>query len=200
MNKLLISLLLTLGVIGVANAAGNAAAGQGKTAVCTACHGADGNSPVATFPKLAGQNEKYLLKQLQEIKSGQRKIVEMTGMLDALNEQDLEDVAAFYASKKVQGGKVAKDQLELGQLIYRSGLSAKGVPACTACHSANGAGIKSAGYPAVGGQHEVYADKQLKDFRSGTRDNDPNAMMRDIAAKLSDSEIKAVSSYLQGLY
>ncbi|RVU31810.1 c-type cytochrome [Neptunomonas marina] len=200
MNKLLISLLLTLGITGVANAAGDAAAGQGKTAVCAACHGADGNSAIANFPKLAGQNATYLVKQLQDIKSGDRKIVEMTGLLDAMSDQDLEDIAAYYASKKVQGGKVAQDQLELGQQIYRAGLAAKGVPACTACHGANGQGIASAGYPALSGQHADYTAKQLKDFRVSARNQDPQAMMRDIAAKLSDVEIKAVSSYIQGLY
>lgn len=200
MNKLLISLLLTLGITGVANAAGDAAAGQGKTAVCAACHGADGNSAIANFPKLAGQNATYLVKQLHDIKSGNRNIVEMTGLLDAMSDQDLEDIAAYFASKKVQGGKVAQDQLELGQQIYRAGLAAKGVPACTACHGANGQGIVSAGYPALSGQHADYTAKQLKDFRVSARNQDPQAMMRDIAAKLSDVEIKAVSSYIQGLY
>lgn len=200
MNKLLISLLLTLGISGLAQAAGDATAGQSKTAVCTACHGADGNSVVGTFPKLAGQNEAYLLKQLKEIKSGVRSVVEMTGMLDAMTDQDLENIAAYYSGKKIQGGKVAQDQLELGQQIYRAGLADKGVPACTACHMPNGQGMDAAGFPAVSGQHAVYAEKQLKSFRVGERNNDPQAMMRDIAAKLSDVEIKAVSSYLQGLY
>jgi cytochrome c553 len=200
MNKLLISLLLTLGVTGMANAAGDAAAGQGKTAVCAACHGADGNSAIANFPKLAGQGSAYLLKQLTDIKEGKRQVVEMTGLLTNLSDQDLEDIAAFYSSKKVQGGQVAKDQLELGQQIYRAGLTDKGVPACTACHGANGQGVASAAFPALSGQHAAYAEKQLTNFRVGARDNDPQAMMRDIAAKLSDVEIKAVSSYVQGLY
>jgi cbb3-type cytochrome c oxidase subunit III len=200
MNKLLIGLLLTLGITGVANAAGDAAAGQGKTAVCAACHSADGNSAIPNFPKLAGQNATYLVKQLKDIKAGSRQVVEMTGLLDNLNDQDIEDIAAYFSSKKIQGGKVAKDQLELGQQIYRAGLAKKGVPACTACHAANGQGMAAAGFPALSGQHAAYADKQLKNFRVGLRNNDPQAMMRDIAAKLSDVEIKAVSSYVQGLY
>jgi len=200
MNKLLISLLLTLGITGMANAAGDAAAGQGKTAVCAACHSADGNSMIANFPKLAGQHESYLLKQMKDIKSGARPVVEMTGLLDNLSDQDLEDIAAYFSSKKIQGGKVAKDQLELGQQIYRAGLASKAVPACTACHAANGQGMSAAGFPGLSGQHAAYSEKQLKDFRVGARSNDPQAMMRDIAAKLSDVEIKAVSSYLQGLY
>ena len=104
MNKLLIALLVSVGITGVAQAAGDAAAGQAKTAVCAACHGADGNSAVANFPKLAGQNERYLLKQMQDIKAGTRPVVEMTGMLTNLSDQDLEDIAAFFASKGVQVG------------------------------------------------------------------------------------------------
>ena len=200
MNKLLIGLLLTLGITGVANAAGDATAGKGKTAVCAACHSADGNSAIANFPKLAGQNATYLVKQMNEIKAGTRPVVEMTGLLDNLSEQDIEDIAAYFSGKAIQGGKVAKAQLELGQQIYRAGLAKKGIPACTACHAADGKGMAAAGFPAVGGQHAAYAEKQLKDFRVGARSNDPQAMMRDIAAKLSDVEIKAVSSYVQGLY
>ena len=200
MNKILISLLLTIGISGLANAAGDAAAGKGKTAVCAACHNADGNSAIGSFPKLAGQNATYLVKQLNDIKSGARPVVEMTSLLDSLTEQDFEDIAAYFASKKVQGGQVAKDQLELGQQIYRAGLADKGVPACTACHLSNGQGMDAAGYPALSGQHAAYSEKQLTNFRAGTRNNDPQSMMRDIASKLNDAEMKAVSSYLQGLY
>ena len=191
--------MMTLGIAGAAHAAGNAADGQAKTAVCAACHGADGNSAVGNFPKLAGQNEQYLLKQLKDIKSGSRPVVEMTGMLNNLSDQDLADIAAYFASKKVTLGQVAKDQLEQGQLIYRAGLRDKAVAACTACHGPSGAGINSAGYPALSGQHAAYIEKTLKDFRDGKRANDPNAMMRNIAVKMSDEDIKAVSSYVQGL-
>ncbi|GGO77200.1 cytochrome c4 [Marinobacterium nitratireducens] len=200
MNKLLISLLLTLGISGLAQAAGDAAAGQAKTAVCAACHGADGNSAIANFPKLAGQNEAYLLKQLKDIKDGSRPVVEMTGLLDSLSDQDLEDIAAYFASKKVQLGQVSPDHLEAGQKIFRAGIADKGVAACTACHSPNGTGIASAGYPALSGQHADYVKKQLMAFRTEARDNDPNRMMRDIAAKLSDKDIEAVANYVQGLH
>lgn len=199
MNKLLISLMLTLGITSVAQAAGDAGAGRAKTAVCAACHNADGNSAIPNFPKLAGQGEKYLLKQMKDIKSGARPVVEMTGLLDALSDQDLEDIAAYFSKQKVKIGKAAQDQVEAGQLIYRAGIASKGVAACTACHSPNGQGLKSAGYPALSGQHAAYVEKQLHSFRTETRDNDPNKMMRDIAAKLSDKEIKAVSSFIQGL-
>ena len=199
MNKLLISMLLTLGITGVAHAAGDAAAGQAKTAVCAACHGADGNSAIANFPKLAGQNEKYLVKQMKDIKNGVRPVVEMTGLLDNLSDQDLADIAAYFAKQGTQIGHAAKDQVEAGQKIYRAGIANKGVAACTACHSPTGAGNASAAFPAVSGQHAAYVEKQLKMFRNAERANDPNKMMRDIAAKLSDAEIKAVAAYIQGL-
>jgi len=198
MNKLLISLLVTIGITGVAHAAGDAAAGKGKTAVCAACHGADGNSPAAMFPKLAGQNAAYLVKQLNDIKSGKRPVVEMTGLLDAMSDQDLADIAAFYAKQAGTVGHAAKDLVEQGQSIYRGGIAEKGVAACTACHSPTGAGMQG-GFPAIGGQHAAYTEKQLKMFRNGERNNDPQGMMRDTAAKMSDAEIKAVSSYIQGL-
>ena len=199
MNKLLISMLLTLGITGVAHAAGDAAAGKAKTAVCAACHGADGNSAIANFPKLAGQNAKYLVKQLKEIKNGVRPVVEMTGLLDNLSDQDLADIGAYFAKQGAQIGHAAKDQVEAGQKIYRAGIADKGVAACTACHSPTGAGNASAAFPAVSGQHAAYVEKQLKMFRNAERSNDPNKMMRDIAAKMSDVEIKAVSAYIQGL-
>lgn len=200
MNKLIISLLLSLGISSVAYAAGDAAAGKDKVAVCGACHGADGNSAIASFPKLAGQNAPYLVKQLKEIKSGVRPVVEMTGLLDALSDQDLEDIAAYFASNAVTGGQANPDLVEAGKSIYRGGIAAKGVAACTACHGPSGKGMNAAGFPAVGAQHADYIEKQLHAFRTGERANDPNKMMRDIAAKLSDSEIKAVASYMQGLY
>lgn len=199
MNKLLISLLVTIGITGVAHAAGDAAAGKGKTAVCGACHSADGNSAIANFPKLAGQNEAYLVKQMGDIKSGNRVVPEMTGLLDALSDQDLADIAAYFAKQNGTVGHTAKDLVEQGQKIYRGGIASKGVAACTACHSPTGEGNGQAGFPKIGGQHAAYTEKQLKAFRVGDRNNDPQQMMQDIAAKLSDAEIKAVASYIQGL-
>ncbi|UTW10860.1 c-type cytochrome [Marinobacterium rhizophilum] len=200
MNKLLISLLVTFGISGVAQAAGDAAAGKANTAVCAACHSADGNSAVPNFPKLAGQNEAYLLKQLKEIKDGSRQVVEMTGLLGGYSDQDLADIAAYFASQKVQIGQASEELVAAGQQIYRAGIMDKGVAACTACHSPNGTGNASAGFPALGGQHGAYVEKQLMAFRSGARANDTNGMMRDIAAKLSDDDIKAVADYIQGLH
>ena len=127
-------------------------------------------------------------------------MVEMTGMLNGFSDQDLANIAAFFASQKVQIGQTSQELVEAGQQIYRAGVMDKGVAACTACHSPNGTGISSAGFPALSGQHAAYVEKQLMAFRNGARDNDPNGMMRDIAAKLSDTEIKAVADYVQGLH
>lgn len=200
MNKLFVSLLLTLGISGLAHAAGDAAAGQGKIAMCSACHNADGNSMVPNFPKLAGQGERYLLKQMHDIKSGARPVVEMTGMLDAMTEQDLADIAAWYASQKGTIGAADPALVEHGETLYRGGKLVDGVPACTGCHSPNGEGLDLAVYPKLNGQHADYIAKQLTDFREGNRTNDGDAMiMRSIATKLSNKDIKALSSYINGL-
>jgi len=200
MNKLLISLLVSLGITGVAHAAGDPAAGQQKTAVCAACHGADGNSIAPNFPKLAGQNENYLFKQLKEIKGGMRTVPEMTGMLDAMSEQDLADIAAYFASRSVQIGQASADLVAAGEAIYRAGVAEKGLAACTACHAPNGQGNNAARFPALTGQNATYIESSLKKFAASERSNDPSGMMRDIAVKLSDAEIKAVAQYIQGLY
>jgi len=205
MNKLFVSLLLTLGVTGGANAAGNivgdAAAGQAKAAVCGACHSPDGNSLAPNFPKLAGQGERYLTKQLHDIKSGKRTVLEMTGLLNNLNDQDLSDIAAYFASQKGSVGAADPKLVERGKQLFNGGDIANGLPACTGCHSPNGAGIAAAGFPHLGGQHASYIAKQLTDFREGNRTNDGDATtMRSIAAKLSNKDIEAVSSYIQGLH
>ncbi|QGW75344.1 c-type cytochrome [Pseudomonas alkylphenolica] len=205
MNKLLVSLLLTLGVTGAANAAepikGDAAAGQAKTAVCGACHNPDGNSLAPNFPKLAGQGEKYLEKQLHDIKSGKRTVLEMTGMLAAFNDQDMADIAAYFASQKGSVGAADPKLVERGRALFNGGDIEKGLPACTGCHSPNGAGLALAGFPHLGGQHSQYVAKQLTDFREGNRTNDGDATtMRTIASKLSNKDIEALSSYIQGLH
>lgn len=201
MNKLLVSLLLTLGVTGLAQAAGDAAAGQAKTAVCGACHSPDGNSLAPNFPKLAGQGERYLLKQLNDIKSGNRQVVEMTGLLTNLSDQDLADIAAYYASQTGSIGQADPKLVERGEALFRGGNLEAGMPACTGCHSPNGAGNDLAGFPKLNGQHATYVAKQLTDFREGNRTNDGETMiMRSIAAKLSNKDIEAVSSYIQGLH
>ena len=201
MNKLIVSLLLTVGITGFAHAAGDAAAGQAKVAVCGACHGPDGNSMAPNFPKLAGQGERYLTKQLHDIKSGKRTVLEMTGLLTNLSDQDLADIAAYFSSQKGSVGAADEKLVARGQDLFRGGKVDQGMPACTGCHSPNGAGNAAAGFPHLGGQHAQYVTKQLTDFREGNRTNDGDTMvMRSIAAKLSNKDIEAVSSYIQGLH
>jgi cytochrome c553 len=201
MNKLLISLLISVGITGVAHAAGgDATAGSQKVAVCAACHGADGNSPMGAFPSLAGQSSRYLLKQMEDQLRGDRVIPEMTGMLDNLTERDMRDIAAFYASQPVAIGQTAADQLELGRSIYQAGIAEKGVAACAACHMPSGQGNNPARFPALSGQHPEYTVLQLQKFASEDRENDPSRMMRDIAVKMSDAEMKAVAQYIRGLH
>ena len=206
MNKLLVSLLLTLGVTGIAQAAGtalvgDAAAGQAKTAVCGACHGPDGNSMAPNFPKLAGQGDRYLLKQLHEIKDGKRQVLEMTGLLANLNDQDLADIAAYYSSQKGSVGAADPALVAQGEALFRGGNLEKGMPACIGCHSPDGQGLAAAGFPHLGGQHASYIETQLTDFREGDRTNDGDSMiMRGIAAKMSNKDIKALASYIQGLH
>lgn len=208
MNKLIVSLLLTLGITGAAVAAegpvkGDVTAGQAKAAVCGACHGPDGNSPAPNFPKLAGQGERYLSKQMHDIKSGKRTVLEMTGMLTNLNDQDLADLAAYFASQKGSVGAADPKLVARGEQLFRGGNLEKGLPACTGCHSPNGAGNAAASFPRLSGQHATYIAKQLTDFRKeeAGRANDGDAMvMRTIARKLSDEDIAALSSYIQGLH
>ena len=195
--KILITLIYSVLFIG----AGDPDAGKEKVAVCSACHGADGNSVVGLWPSLAGQNEKYLLKQLRLVKSGDRVIDSMVGLLDNLDDSDLEDISAFYASQKNKVGQVEESKLELGRKLYYAGNLEKGVPSCSACHSPRGLGNGPAAYPLLSGQQPDYVAKALKDYRSGARINeDPSKIMAAIAYKLDDTEIEALSSFVHGLY
>lgn len=195
--RLLIILAASLVTIG----AGNADSGKDKVATCAACHGQDGNSMVGLWPSLAGQNVNYLVRQLQHIKSGKRPITEMIGSLDNFAQEDLEDIAAFYASQNNAIGQAAPDKVELGRKLYYSGSLEKGVPACTACHSPKGKGNSPAGYPLLSGQQSDYIAKALKNYRSGERNNDESSqMMMAIAYKLDDVEIDALSSFINGLH
>lgn len=174
------------------------AAGEAKyTAMCAACHGADGNSGSAENPKLAGQYAEYLNKQLTELKSGQRANAVMSGMAAALSAQDIQNVAAWLASQKPKPGFAKeKDTVALGERIYRGGIADRQIAACAGCHSPSGAGIP-AQYPRLSGQHAQYNAAQLVAFRDGVRKN--SAQMAQIAAKLNDREIKAVADYMAGL-
>jgi cytochrome c553 len=195
--RLLIILAASLVTIG----AGNADSGKGKVATCVACHGQDGNSMVGLWPSLAGQNANYLVRQLQHIKSGKRSIAVMAGLLDNFSKEDLDDIAAFYASKNNTIGQAEADKVELGRKLYYSGSLEKGIPACTACHSPKGKGNAPAGYPLLSGQQADYVTKSLKNYRSGERNNDESSqMMMAIAYKLDDVEIDALSSFINGLH
>lgn len=171
--------------------------------ICAACHNPDGNSAVAANPKLAGQHADYLYKQLTNFKADGGKPAErnnpiMGGMVAAITDQDMKNVAAFYASQTQKGEQAKNSAIEAGQKLYRAGNAAKGLPACAACHGPAGAGIP-AQYPRIGGQFAEYTETQLKAFRAGERANDPNRMMRAVADKMSDAEIKTVADYIAGL-
>tara|TARA_R110002072_G_scaffold1369_7_gene11313 strand:- start:1853 stop:2455 length:603 start_codon:yes stop_codon:yes gene_type:complete len=181
-------------------AEGNAARGKELATTCVACHAEDGNSPAGSFPSIAGQQPKYLLKQLQDIKSGARSAPLMTGQLDNMGDQDLLDIATYYSEQTIKGGSAKAELAELGETVYLAGIKRKGVAACTACHQPDGAGIDAAKFPALSGQWPEYTVSQLKAFRSGERSNDGDGkMMRTVAMDLSDAEIEAVASYLYGL-
>ncbi len=198
MKKLLISLIASVALMSAAQA-GDAVAGKAKAATCGACHGADGNSLAPNFPKIAAQGERYLVKQITDIKNGVRQVPEMTGFVSALTETDIADIAAFYASQSTASGAADPALVEAGKRIFLGGNEATGVPACIACHGAGGKGMGAAGFPRVAGQHAAYTEKQLKDFYNAKRSNDASSVMRDIASRMHMDEIKAVSSYIQGL-
>ncbi len=194
------------------HAAGDAEAGKQNSSLCIACHSEDGNSVTPQFPRLAGLGEAYLLKQMKDIKEGERVIAEMTGLLDSYSEQDLEDISAYYASQNMQlsGSKeltvklnsgTEVDALVLGEQLYRYGNPESGVPACSGCHSPTGKGNAPAGYPRLSGQFSDYVEKQLKAFRAGERLNDGESqVMRQVAQRLSDAEIAAVANFTAGLH
>lgn len=181
-----------------------AKAQQIVTQVCAACHAADGNSAVPVNPSLAGQHPEYTYKQLMNFKPqggkpAERNNAVMAGMVANLSEDDMKNIAAYFASQKAKPG-VARDAalVKQGETIYRGGVAAKGVPACASCHAPNGAGMP-AQFPRLAGQHAEYTAGQLKAFRGGQRANDAAQMMRGVAAKMSDQEIAAVSEYIAGL-
>ncbi len=172
--------------------------------VCAACHGADGNGTAPANPKLAGQIPEYLHKQLANFKAAPGKQPErpsaiMTSFANPLSPEDMRNLAEYYATQKLIPAQAAKSaSVELGRNIYRAGIAGKDVPACAGCHGANGAGVPVQ-YPRLAGQYAEYTEAQMKIWRSAERANDPNNMMRTIAAKMSDAEIKAVSNYIAGL-
>jgi cytochrome c553 len=201
-TSLVASLFLSLWFSAVV-AKGDVEAGKQKSGVCVACHNSDGNSTAPAWPKIAGQHEAYLIKQIQEIRKGdqgKRPNPAMYAFVEKLSDQDIEDLAAYYVSQKQAPGEAQKSLVESGRKIYHGGIVSKGIPACAGCHGPNGAGNKLAKYPSVSGQHAEYNETQLKNFKAGQRSNDPNEIMRGISAKMSEEEMKAVSSYMSGLH
>jgi len=179
---------------------GDAAAGKAAAATCTACHGADGKSILPEYPNIAGQHALYIAKQLSDYRDGDRKNVLMSPMAAALTDQNILDLAAYFSSMTPIKGVAEEENLTAGQNIYRGGITSAGIPSCMGCHGPAGKGNPAAAYPSLNGQNKAYLAAQLKLFRSGERNNDPNEMMRAIAHRLSDAEIDAVSNYAAGLY
>lgn len=197
--RLTLALGLGLFVLG-AGADGSADAGKGKAAVCGACHGTDGNSASPQFPKLAGQNAPYIAAQLANFKSGKRQNPIMSGQAASLSEQDMQDLAAYFASQTVKTGEADPGMVKQGQSLYRSGSSDKSVPACLACHGPDGTGNPLMKVPALAGQHSGYVITQLQAYAAGQRTTDPNKMMETIASHLSQAEMQALASYIEGLH
>ncbi len=181
---------------------GDAAAGEGKSAVCGACHGADGNSVIAMYPKLAGQNESYIVRQLTQFKAGKRDNAIMAPFASTLSEQDMHDLGAYFASKQVTPGEADEAYVKRAEQLYRAGDSALGVPACMACHGPSGLGMAGSAYPQLAGQWSDYASAKLTEWGSGTTwgDDDHAAIMPAIAKRLSGQDIAALASYVQGLH
>jgi len=207
MKKLGLLVCLTFGITSFAFAEGDAEAGKAKSLTCSACHGTDGNSAIAMNPKIAGQHEGYLVKQLTEFrlasrtggKEGRNNAV-MNGMAAALSDQDIADLAAYFSSQDQKAGETPEDVIEAGQALYRGGDADREITSCISCHGPEGKGMGLAGFPVISGQHAEYTSSQLKMFRDGTRANDMNGMMRGIAAKLTDEDIEILSKYLGGLH
>jgi cytochrome c553 len=220
MKTIFAAAVISLGMASLVQAApmpkGDAAAGQTKSATCAACHGADGNSVSPLWPRLAGQGAKYLYKQLQDFKAGIRHDATMQGMAFALSDQDMADLATYFSEQKTGVGQAKADLVKQGERIYRGGNAKTGLAACAGCHNPQGKGNALAGYPHLGGQQADYVKKQLQAFRAAGRADivaDPALKrtndaakagelgpMQMIAAKLSDTEIEAVSSYISGLH
>ncbi|MFC0117711.1 c-type cytochrome [Pseudoalteromonas xiamenensis] len=210
MKKIALTITMLLGALSANNAVafdGNAEAGKAKSATCAACHGPDGNAPVAMYPKIAGQHADYIYKQLKDLKLGMtsggkegRMDPVMSGMAMPLSDQDMKDLAAYFSSQNMSAGSTPEEIVEIGKKLYKAGDAERGIPACSACHGPRGNGTSLAKFPKISFQHPDYIKSQLLKFREGTRANDMNGMMRDIAKKLTDKDIEVLSKYLGGLH
>lgn len=196
-----VALLLLISI--PAFAAGDAADGQAKSAICAACHGADGNSTVPNWPKIAGQHEAYLTRQLNLIQSGARPVPEMAGIVAGMSEEDFINIAAYFSTQTTSAGLADEASIIAAERLYRSGDPSIEAPACMACHGPAGEGNPLAGYPQLAGQHAVYTEKMLKGFRDGTTwgEEDTNSsVMVGVAHRLTDQQIKDLASYIEGLH
>jgi cytochrome c553 len=188
-------------VFSTAQAAGDPVAGKAASASCAACHGVDGNSANPEWPKLAGQHQGYLIQQLVYFGDGERDNAIMKGMAANLSDEDRANLSAYYSDQKVSYGMADPELVELGERIYRGGNSESGVAPCMGCHGPKGAGNPDANYPALRGQHAKYVENQLHGFAEGNRVNENSIkMMQIIASRMTNKEIRAVASYIQGLH
>lgn len=207
MRKISLLVCLALGLTCTATAKGDAEAGKTKSVTCAACHMADGNSSIDLYPKIAGQHQAYLFKQLKDFKLGSttggaegRVDPVMGAQVAALSEQDMQDLAAYFAEQKASPGSTPEDVIAEGSRLYRGGDLERGITACIACHGPRGDGMGLANFPDISGQHATYIKTQLESFRAGKRANDHNSMMRDIAMRLTDKDIDILAKYLGGLH
>lgn len=200
-GSLVLGLLACSLLSNAAQGEGSVEKGQAKSAACAACHGPTGNSPNGMWPNLAGQHPIYIVRQLQAFKSGARTDPSMVAMAAPLSEEDMQDLAAFFAAQKATGLEADPAKVNEGERLYRGGHQATGIAACAACHGPSGHGNPSASFPAIRGQHSAYVVAQLKAYRSGARKSDQaqGQMMRDVAHLLTDGQIEALASYVQGL-
>lgn len=180
---------------------GDATKGKALSAVCAACHGADGNSVNPDWPKIAGQGEAYLVKQINDFRHDKRAEATMTPMAKGIaSDEDVAHLSAYFSSQKVKLGTANKEKVALGEAIYKGGNMSSGVAACAACHGPAGNGNAPAKFPQIAGQHAKYTITQLKAFKTGARDNDTGKMMRNVAIKMTDAEMDAVAEYIAGLH
>ena len=177
-------------------------AGEEASVICLGCHAADGSSLLPEYPSLAGQNERYLIKQMHLIRSGEREVLLMAGQLDTASDETIANIAAWYASLTPRQGQAEENNLLLGEKIYRAGIADKSVSACSACHGPSGTGNAPAGFPSLKGLSREYLVQQLIAYREGMRvsDEDVGGMMRQTAHSLTDGEIEAVANYVSGVY
>jgi cytochrome c553 len=201
MKKLILAGITMLFLMSGAAIAGDASAGKTKSAACGGCHGFDGNSPIPTYPKLAGQNEAYIVKQIHDFKANtDRQNAIMMGMAAGLSDEDAADIGAYFQSQSIkEAAAFEADKIAAGRELYKGGDLQKGIPACQACHGPTGAGTAGIGYPQLGGQYVEYTLAQLKAFKDGSRKNDDKMLMRSIVEKLSDDDMVAVANYIASL-